>query len=34
MSDEIFDRHFHDVCQTHLFEFVGEVELMPEVTDR
>ena len=31
MSDEILDRHFHDVCQTHLFEFEGNIDLYPEV---
>ena len=31
MSDEVLDRHFHDVCQTHLFEFIGDVDLVPEV---
>ena len=31
MSDEVLDRHFHDVCQTHLFEFIEDVDLVPEV---
>ena len=31
MSDEVLDRHWHDVDQTHLFEFSGDIELYPEV---
>ena len=31
MSDEVLDQHWHDVAQTHLFEFAGNVDLYPEV---